>query len=163
MKLSGLTSMSFLLEPTVTSGGDVLLRPLCREDGFNEPHYAVGEAMGEAFPWTHNEIVAAARWWRDVAANVEPEDERHVWFGGGIAFGRVHPHSGADYGIDVLVLSNPDAARPIIDYDYDHQGHVAVDDRRDPGGSYVTIDTTAEEVEQAAAWWDALRGQSKRP
>jgi hypothetical protein len=125
-------------------------------------HYNVGEAMGDDVPWSPSEIAAAAKWWRDFAADVEPQDSRHVWFERGIAFGPVHPHRDAEYAIDVLVHSSPDADLPVIDYDRDGDGdgHVSVDDRPDPGGRYITVDTTAEEVERAAAGWGALQGQA---
>jgi hypothetical protein len=153
MMLSGLDNMSFILEPTAAPGRDIALRPHYLEDSI-DAHWRDAVSMSGEWTWSADEVGAAAKWWRDVANDLEPEDERHVWFGGGVAFGRVHPHRSASHAIDVIVLSSPHAKRTPIEYTT--SGQVSVDTHSDPGSDYITIDTNLDEIEKAAAWWEML-------
>jgi hypothetical protein len=151
MMLTGLTSLHFRLDPVVTTTTDLFLKPFRIDQHFGGNDIY---AMSAAGHWTKRNVTAAAAWWRAVANGTEPEDDRHVWFPGGIAFGRVHPHNNADYGIDIIVQADHDADSPHIEYDCDGRSHVSVDSKT--GDSYITIDTTAGEVDKAAAWWERL-------
>ena len=153
--LSGLGNMSFLLEHLGSYGRLTLLQPRCLGKPLGKPgdnqDYSLADAMGGWQPWTPAEIQAAAHWWRNLAAGNEPQDRRHVWFGGGIAFGRVSTRD--DFAIDILVMDNPNAQRPAITYDH---GQVDVEYMPYPSLHYITVDTTADQVHAAAYWWTAL-------
>jgi hypothetical protein len=149
MMLSGLDNMSFLIELTGRAGADTLLRPRRFEAPWSGTDYARADAMGPAQPWGVREIEACADWWSLVASDQEPADQRHLWFGGGIAFGRVG--TTADVAIDIIVLSDPSAERPSITY-----ASGAVHLGRGDDYDYHTVDTTFEEVRKAHLWWQAL-------
>lgn len=153
MILSGFRDMSFLLEPTSRHASNVHLQPRITPNVVVGIDYDAGARIGLPCPWTITQVGAAASWWRAVAEGRELMDERHVWFGGGVCFGRVAPKFGADFGIDILVLDDPDGVRPPIDY---NRGVVEVGDSAHTDFSYVTVDTTAEQVSAAATWWEAL-------
>lgn len=150
------SNMHLHIKSKVLSDGHVLLQPFYGQTPYYQPGDPMTDSLGGPELWTADEVSAAANWWSDVANNIEPQDARHVRFGGGIAFGRVHPHETADVAIDVIVLADPDAELPDITYDYDGRGHTSVDVLA-TDDEYFTVDTTTEEVMRAADWWDDLR------
>ncbi|MBB6627507.1 hypothetical protein H5V45_09245 [Nocardioides sp. KIGAM211] len=151
MILSGLSQATFLLEPTGTIGTRTFLQARIAFDWEHGSGYGVGHTVGGPEAWTSQEVEAAAQWWEDVAADRESLDKRHVWFGGGVCFGRVSPGPSAEFAIDVIVLPRPDAARPAIIY---NDGQVELD-VVGMDVDYITVDTSAEQVARAAAWWRA--------
>lgn len=150
MMLTGTADLDFSLDAVVTTTTDVFLKPFCTSKVYARNDSK--DAMSKAGHWTRRDVLNAATWWRNVANGTEPQDVRHVWFPGGIAFGRVHPHDGADVGIDIIVMNDHDADEPCIDYDIDGRGHVSVDD----ADLYITIDTTTTTVNKVADWWQRL-------
>lgn len=146
MLLSGRSNASFLLEHTGNLGPRTFLRPRCTDAALGVRDYASGVPIGPAQAWPAEEVAAAAAWWRSVAMDQEPVHARHVWFGGGVCFGRVTPMEGADVAIDVVVLDDPTAPRPSIP---------TVESGSIPC-TYITVDVTSAEVELAATWWQSL-------
>lgn len=148
--------MTFGMKANVLAGGGVLLRPFCFD-----PTYEAGDpienSMGAPELWTDREVADAAAWWQSLAQDQEPEDYEHVPFGGGLLLARVHTHGSADFGIDVIVLNDPDDEVPDIEYDFDGRGHVSVDIGQED--HYITVDTTTARVQEAAEWWQDLHRQ----
>jgi hypothetical protein len=152
MFLSGTTGASFLLECTGKLGRRTFLQPRIAPDPLARPwDYTEGGPVGRAQPWAADEVTASAAWWRDVAMSPEDINGGHIWFGGGVCFGRVTPMAGAAVAIDVVVLERPDAARPVITID-----DFTSIEWPSAGLTYITVDTTAAEVAAAAAWWTRL-------
>ena len=153
MILSGLRDTTFSLELTDVTDSAAHLHPRISAPALAGSDYEVWHRIGPPRPWADTDIKAAADWWRAVSENREPVDERHVWFGGGLWLGRVAPLFGADLGIDVIVLDDPNATRPPISY---NRGVVGVGDSAHTDFTYITVDTTLEQVENAATWWESL-------